>query len=251
MGINVSSLMETGRQAFKLAEHKTDLCSHRGGGFVLLHRVSLGIAATAPNQVCSWLVRSLTEYVARRQLQGEWSRSVEYATGLPFSTISQMKSYDNPSTSLLEPLDLIKLNGIQDQVLIATDVDDTLLSTGGVRTRVTGSRLGGVDSKYPAGVSYPGMGGLMYLLSMGSRKRDAGKFRPVETQVLPVMLLTARPNFLKRIFRPASLYKHIAAMYLREASLLGARIAHPNAQVKYENRSSFIGSVLKGKIGEL
>ncbi|OEH74696.1 hypothetical protein cyc_02744 [Cyclospora cayetanensis] len=179
-----------------------------------------------------------TVFVARRQRPGEWIRVLELETGVTLSALQQLKQNNRPTASLTEPLDLHALKNVQDQVAIAVDVDDTCISSGGWRVRGLGIYVGGVDSSYPRGVAYPGMGGLMYMLSMGAQRRERGKVRPVRNEVLPVVLASARPS-TRFLFRPKSLYKDLARMYTHEAALLGAELQETGK--KYRGMSKFTG----------
>ncbi|KAL8274148.1 hypothetical protein Esti_001990 [Eimeria stiedai] len=185
------------------------------------------------------------DFTARRQLKDEWSRVVEVATEVPFAKLRQTIATDDPETTLEDVLDINQLNGVQEQVLVATDYDDTLVASGGWRMKGLGHFLGGVDASYARGVPYPGIGGLIYMLSMGSRRREGDQFRPVDTPVLPIMLLSARPS-IKFQFRPPRLYKHIAMIYKHDAALLGAEIKEPLTRVVYENHVSLVAA-MKGK----
>ena len=164
---------------------------------------------------------------------------------MSLSELQKMQAYDNPISSLTEPMDLYALKGVQDQVAVAVDFDDTCVSTGGWRLLGTGTYLGGVDGSYPRGTGYPGIGGLMYMLSMGRQRRQQGKLKPVSSQVLPVVLTSARPS-TRIIFRPKWLYKHLAVIYAREASLLGAELLNTSARVKYENRIALLHAAVAG-----
>ena len=181
------------------------------------------------------------EFVARRQKQDEWSRLVERRIGLPFQLMKRMQAYDDPEVSLPGPIELNKLNAVGHQVAVAVDFDDTLVSSGGWLLRGLGTYLGGVDSSYPRGTPYPGMGALMYMLSMGSRRRIGRKLRPLSARVLPVVLCSARPS-LRIGFRPRRLYRYIAAMYAHEASLLGAETQLKH-KVTYENRIPLLTAI--------
>ncbi|XP_026192120.1 uncharacterized protein LOC34619555 [Cyclospora cayetanensis] len=187
-----------------------------------------------------------TVFVSRRQRPGEWIRVLELETGVTLSALQQLKQNNRPTASLTEPLDLHALKNVQDQVAIAVDVDDTCISSGGWRVRGLGIYVGGVDSSYPRGVAYPGMGGLMYMLSMGAQRRERGKVRPVRNEVLPVVLASARPS-TRFLFRPKSLYKDLARMYTHEAALLGAELQETGHIVKHENYMPVAQSVLLGK----
>ncbi|KAL8436760.1 hypothetical protein Efla_002192 [Eimeria flavescens] len=234
---------QTNRGIFRRAQHMIGQ-AHHGISRFLRRPLTNGTPARGSINEAAFLQPA--EFSPRRQLPGEWRRFVEANTHAPFWHLQRLTAQDEPEATLEGPVDLLKLNEVGDRVLVASDYDDTLVASGGWRLKGLGHFVGGVDDSFPRGVSYPGLGGLMYLLSMGSRKREAdGAFRAVETPELPLMLLSARPS-IKIMFRPSSLYKHIALAYTHEAAMLGAGITARRARVKYENHVS-IFSALGGK----
>lgn len=151
------------------------------------------------------------------------------------------------------------MNNILDQqkLLLATDFDDTLVASGGWKLKVFNKFMGGVDASYPRGVSYPGIGALLYLLSLGPHKRDTkgnyNKLKSLESsEALPIVLASARPS-IRIGFRPKFMYKHIAKMFTHEVIMLRGAVSDDDEiiqkkkrKIKYENTVPLMAAI-RGK----
>ncbi|OEH78132.1 hypothetical protein cyc_05566 [Cyclospora cayetanensis] len=145
-------------------------------------------------------------------------------------------------------LQLWRLHGARAQrVVVGSDIDDTLISSGG--WMFGSSYLGGVDSRYPRGASYPGLSVLMYLLSLGPHDPAAPTTHktapptPMPKQdPLPLALISARPSI--PLFRPSMLYQHMSAICAN-----GARQAtgDPKATWKAGNENRVMLSSLRSE----
>ncbi|CDJ60515.1 hypothetical protein, conserved [Eimeria maxima] len=218
------------------------------------------------NAAASWLMDELElireEAVVRTQGRGDLEHYTEIVTGVSLASLRLLRENDSPSAFAASAVDLYSLKGVGEEVAVATDFDDTCVSSGGWRIKGTGTYLGGVDPAFPRGTAYPGFGALLYLLSQGTRRWIGSQRRQVHVQqvllhqqqqkqlqlVLPVVLASARPS-IRIGFRPKSLYRHIAAIYLREAELLGVKRPPSTPIVTYENRVNLIKAAFTGKKG--
>ena len=188
----------------------------------------------------------------RGQRFDDWPLIVESRTGVSARDLGLLTRHDYPAAAVSSAVDLYALKDVGETVAVATDFDDTCVASGGWRIKGTGAYLGGVDSTYPRGTSYPGFGGLLYLLSQGRHTSGTGsssstsrRKRPPLLPLLPVVLASARPS-LPILFRPRSLYRHIAASFTQEAFLLGADKPKGIPRVKYENKMNLLYAVLTG-----
>ncbi|CBZ49548.1 conserved hypothetical protein [Neospora caninum Liverpool] len=191
--------------------------------------------------------------VTIRQVQPASSWRVDALTHLrlPRSYGPYLFSLLHDLPSMNRPFDLRVAGQISgNNLVLATDVDDTFISSGGWRVRRPAAYLGGADTSYSRGTGYPGMGPLYYLLTLGSGKHgdkalpspeplssptpstaSTGTESPLSpflapqeaepplakepSRVLPLIMLTARLSLklLRPIFRPKSLYAQMARLY--------------------------------------
>ena len=219
---------------------------------------SLGFAESPPAACAAGVL--FIEAVVRTQGRGDLEPYTEIVTGVSLASLRLLRENDSPSAFAASAVDLYSLKGVGEEVAVATDFDDTCVSSGGWRIKGTGTYLGGVDPAFPRGPAYPGFGALLYLLSQGTRRWIGSQRRQVHVQqvllhqqqqkqlqlVLPVVLASARPS-IRIGFRPKSLYRHIAAIYLREAELLGVKRPPSTPIVTYENRVNLIKAAFTGQ----
>ncbi|OEH77039.1 hypothetical protein cyc_04272 [Cyclospora cayetanensis] len=78
----------------------------------------------------------------------------------PFGGFPQVALLQLPDASVYK-----RVNASFNSVLVLTDVDDTLWSSGAAT--VFGNHLGGVDNQLARGLPYPGIGTLLYFLALG------------------------------------------------------------------------------------
>ncbi|KYK65955.1 putative transmembrane protein [Toxoplasma gondii TgCatPRC2] len=169
----------------------------------------------------------------------------------------------------------------ENSVVLATDVDDTLIASGGWKIRHPPVYIGGADTMYSMKTGYPGMGPLYYLLtrrpgkqeevlhgtppaspttsttsgatdsSSASLIRAAGQDSPPareQSRVLPLIMLTARLSmkFLRPIFRPRSLYTQMARLYDYGAAMMTKSLYVAENSLLMENPQPIV-TAIRGK----
>ncbi|KAL8434141.1 hypothetical protein ACSSS7_003381 [Eimeria intestinalis] len=94
-------------------------------------------------------------------------------------------------SEVLEANAFARVNGSFGNILVLTDVDDTLWSSGSMAA--FGKHIGGIDSELARGLPYPAIGTLLFLLALGPHTSTPSGLRiPIEH--CPVMLLSPRSH---------------------------------------------------------
>lgn len=192
--------------------------------------------------------------VRRAQNPGEWQVDGLDALQIPASHAGYLFSLLDKLPRMQRPYDLHRFYGIGSRdLLLATDIDDTAISSGGWHLRGTGGYLGGADTTYPRGRSYPGVGSFYFLLTLGRDRRRVGGpglgFRD-SPRVLPLILLTARlgSRVLRPIFRPQYLYWQLASIFDYGMALITKSPNIADNKVVFENSQPFL-SAIRGTSG--
>ncbi|PHJ19758.1 transmembrane protein [Cystoisospora suis] len=219
----------------------------RTGGIV--SRIKRFVGSAATNQRSSVIPAE----IRRAQKPGEWQVDGLSALQIPPSYAEYVFSLLHELPRMQRPYDLHRFYRIGGRdLLLATDVDDTAISSGGWRLKGPGGYLGGADTAYPRGRSYPGVGSLYFLLTLGRDRRRAGGpglgFGD-SPRVLPIILLTARVDskILRPFFRPRYLYAHLASIVDYGMALITKSPNIADNQVVLENPQP-LSSAVRGKV---
>ncbi|PFH38753.1 hypothetical protein BESB_010950 [Besnoitia besnoiti] len=197
-----------------------------------------------------------------------WNTAALSRLHLPRSYAQYLYSLLQNLPSLAKPVDLPALAGVSgSDIIIATDIDDTMISSGGWLLRKLSAYMGGSDTAYARGIGYPGVGALYYLLTLGfGKKLKIESSKPVQGtdgqgavaapslierssgDVLPLVLLTARLSMrlLRPFFRPKQLYRRLSHIYNYESALLTRRLDIRGDRLVMENAQP-LTSAVRGK----
>ncbi|KAL8450487.1 hypothetical protein Emag_003177 [Eimeria magna] len=117
------------------------------------------------------------------------------SSGGPFRSLNGKGGYMGGAglvvSELLEANAFARVGASFGNILVLTDVDDTLWSSGSMAA--FGKHIGGIDSELARGLPYPAVGTLLFLFALGPHTSTPSGLR-IPTEQCPVMLLSPRSH---------------------------------------------------------